>query len=104
MWRRVAKLCRWERPQAPEVRLLFDDARAVPAALSFLRDARVGRIDPLAIRERWAGEDGREDNREGEEGGLSPPSGCTFPLFFVQVFLLFVFTFFFGEEGGVFLC
>ena len=70
MWRRVAKLCEWERPRAPEVRRLFDEVRAAPAVLSFLRDKRVGRILPLALRERLAGEDGREDEREAGEGPL----------------------------------
>ena len=54
MWRRIARrescggqiarLCEWKTPRAPAVRLMFDDVRAAPAVLSFLRDTRVGRI------------------------------------------------------------
>ena len=74
MWGPVAKLCKWERPRAPEVRLLFDDARAAPAVLSFLRDTRLGRMVSVAsLRERWAGEGVREADSEGEEGGPGPP-------------------------------
>ena len=53
--------------------MLFDDVRAASAVLSFLQDTRVGRIVPLALRESWAGEDGREDDREGQEGGPGLP-------------------------------
>jgi hypothetical protein len=61
--------------QGPEVRLLFDDVRAAPAVLTFLRDTRVGRIVPQALRRRREGERGREVDREGEgdEGGPGPP-------------------------------
>ena len=72
IWRRVAKLCEWKRPRAPEVRKLFNDVRAAPAVLSFLRDTWVGRIVSRAPRE-GAGEDGREVKREEEEGGPGPP-------------------------------
>ena len=51
LWKRVEKLWKWERPRAPEVRLLFDDVRAAPAVLTFLRDTRVGRIVPQALGE-----------------------------------------------------
>ena len=71
--KRVGKLCQWKEPRVPGVRLLFDDVRAAPAVLTFLRDTRVGRIVPQALRRRRAGEDGREVDREGEEGGLGPP-------------------------------
>ena len=46
LWKRVEKLCEWKGPPAPEVRLLFDDVRAAPAVLTFLRDTRVERIVP----------------------------------------------------------
>ena len=73
LWKRVAKLCEWNGPRAPEVRLLFDDVPAAPAVLSFLRDTRIGRIVPQALRRRRDGEEGREVDREGEEGGPGPP-------------------------------
>ena len=44
MWRGIARLYEWKTPRAPAVRLMFDDVRAAPAVLSFLRDTRVGRI------------------------------------------------------------
>ena len=72
-WKRVGKLCEWKEPKAPEVRLLFDDVRAAPAVLIFLRDTRVGRIVPQAPRRRMAGQDGRKVDREGDEGGPGPP-------------------------------
>ena len=53
--------------------MLFDDVRAAPAVLTFLRDTRVGRIVPQALRRRRAGGDGREVDREGEEAGPAPP-------------------------------
>ena len=65
LWRRVERLCYWEEPRAREVRLLFDDVRAAPAVLSFLRVTRVGRIVPQALRRRREG--------EGDEGGPGPP-------------------------------
>ena len=67
--KRVERLCDWEEPRAREVRLLFDDVRAAPAVLTFLRDMRVGRIVPQALRRR------RGVDREGErdEGGPGPP-------------------------------
>ena len=58
------KLCEWEGPRAPEVRLLFDDVRAAPAVLTVLRDTQVGRIVSQALRRR-EGEDGRKVDREG---------------------------------------
>ena len=75
LWRRVERLCDWKEPRAREVRLVFDDVRAAPAVLTFLRDTWVGRIVPQALRRRRKGEMGREEDREGEgdEGGPSPP-------------------------------
>ena len=70
MWKKIARMCEWERPRASAVRLVFDDVRAAPAVLIFLRDTRVGRMVPLTLRR---GEDfGREVNKEGGEGGLGP--------------------------------
>ena len=73
MWKRVEKLCEWEIPSSPEVRLLFDDARAAPAVLTFLRDTRVGRIVSQALRRKREGKIGREVDREGGEAGPGPP-------------------------------
>ena len=66
------ELCEWKGPRTPEVRL-FDDVRAAPAVLTFLQDTRVGRISPQALRRRREGQDGREVDRRGEEGGPGPP-------------------------------
>ena len=75
LWKRVGKLCEWKELRAPEVRLLFDDVQAAPAVLSFLRNTRIGRIAPQALRRRREGGLGREVDREGEgdEGGPGPP-------------------------------
>ena len=99
LWKRAGRLCEWKEPRAPEVRLLFDDVQASPAVLIFLRDTRVGRIAPRALRGRRVGEDGREVDREGEEGRgvhffLRLPFVLLFPS--VRTFL--------GREGMSFLC
>ena len=53
---------------------MSDDVRAAPAVLTFLRDTRVGRMVPLALREEWRGADtSREVDREGGEGGPGLP-------------------------------
>lgn len=69
MWEGAERLCEWKRPRAPSVRAMFDDVRATPAVLTFLRDTRVGRMISMAPRE---GEGGEEDS-EGQEGGPGPP-------------------------------
>ena len=68
-------MCDWEEPRAREVRLLFDNVRAAPAVLTFLRDTRVGRIGPQALRRKKEEDLGGEMDREGErdEGGPGPP-------------------------------
>ena len=73
MWRKVEKLCEWEGPRPPEVRLIFDDVRAAPAVLTFLRDTRIGKIVPQVLRRRREGESGRKVDKEGEEDGPGPP-------------------------------
>ena len=70
MWKRTGRLCEWERPRAPSVRLMFDGVRAAPAVLT-LRDTRVGRMISLALRGGEGAEE--ETEREGEEGGPGPP-------------------------------
>ena len=60
IWRRVERLCEWETPRAPAVRLMFDDVRATPAVLSFLQDTRVSRMVSLCPQ----GEEGEEDREE----------------------------------------
>ena len=54
-------------PEAPGGEALFDDVRAAPAVLTFLRDTRVGKVIPQALRRR-RGEIGKEVDREGEPG------------------------------------
>ena len=52
MWKRIERLCEWKRPQAPPVRAMFDDVRATPAVLGFLRNTHVGRmISPRPLGE-----------------------------------------------------
>ena len=75
LWKRVERLCEWKEPKAKEVRLLFDDIRAAPAVLTFLRDTRVGRVVTQALRRRRERARGGVADREGEgdEGGPGPP-------------------------------
>ena len=75
LWGRVERLCDRDEPRAKEVGLLFDNVRAAPAVLTFLRDRRVGRIVPEALRRRTEGERGGEVDREreGDEGVPGPP-------------------------------
>ena len=74
MWKRIAKMCEWEKLRAPAVRLMFDDVRAAPAVLSFLRDTQVGGVVPLAPRGGWGAEDtSREVDGKGAKGGPGPP-------------------------------
>ena len=62
----MERRCDWEEPRAREVRLLFDGVRDAPAVLTFLRDTRVGRIVPQALRRSEEGERGGEVDKEGE--------------------------------------
>ena len=58
LWRSVGKACKWKHPRAPTVRLLFEDERATPAVLNFLRDTKVGHMVTLAPPEeegKWGG-------------------------------------------------
>ena len=60
VWRRIEELCEWKRPWAPSVRSMFDDARATPAELSFLRDPWIGGMISFAPRgDEGEGEDSR---------------------------------------------
>ena len=108
LWKRVEELCDWEEPRAQEVRLLFDDLRAAPAVLTFLRDTRVGRIVPQALRRRREGESGREVDREGggtREGRAHPETVLfsSFPC--PSAMCCFVFSFVFSWLFlGPFLC
>ena len=53
---------------AASVMVMFGDKRAVPAALAFMRDTKVGRLVSGDSRGgEWRGEEG--DNSEGEHGG-----------------------------------
>ena len=69
LWRSVGKVCEWKHPRAPSVRLLFQDERATPAVLTFLRETKVGRVvilAPLLEAEEWG---------ELEEMALRPEGG-----------------------------
>ena len=48
LWRSVGKACEWKHPRAPAVRLLFQDERATPVVLAFLRGTKIGRMVTLA--------------------------------------------------------
>ena len=69
MWKRIERLCEWKRPRAPSVRAMFQNQRATPAVLTFLRDTRVGRMVSVTPQ----GDGRREKDSEGEEGGPGPP-------------------------------
>ena len=51
LWRSIGKACEWKHPRAPTVRLLFQNERANPAVLTFLRDTMVGGMVALVPRE-----------------------------------------------------
>ena len=83
LWRSVEEACERRHPWAPTVRLLFQDERATPAVLAFLRETKVGRIVALAPPEEEEsgeleevvlrpGEEEGQDEEE-EEGGPGPP-------------------------------
>ena len=67
-------MCEWIGPGTPSVRRMFNDVRATPAVLTFLRDMRVGRMVTLAPPEEEEGEgENSEDEESGEKGGPGPP-------------------------------
>ena len=89
LWQRVEADCERGTPRAPSVCLLFQNARATPAPLEFLKGTRVGRMSgqillaggdvegesglegiELGLQE----EEGAKDSEESEEeGGPGPP-------------------------------
>ena len=83
MWQRVEVSCEGG-PRVSSVRGLFQDPRAIPAVLEFLRKTRVGKMPGLEIHgiqedelgqdiELWA-EDGEASDEDHErEGGPGPP-------------------------------
>ena len=91
MWRDIGKACGWRHPRAHAVRHLFEDDRATPAVLTFIRTTRVGGMITLHDEgeedkdeeiEMWPdGRAGTESEmeeeggevEEGEEGGPGPP-------------------------------
>ena len=76
LWRRVERLGDWEEPRAREVKLLFDDVRAAPAVLTFLRDTQVGGVDsPPGPQEKEGGGARLRDRQGGggDEDGPGPP-------------------------------
>jgi hypothetical protein len=64
MWM-IERLCGKRGLVAPSVWATFNDPRATPAVLTFLRDTREGRMISLTPREDDG--EGREEEREGEE-------------------------------------
>ena len=74
----------WKYPRAPTAGLFFQDERATPAVLTFLRDIEVGRVVTLAPREEewevlegielWPEEvEGRAENGDERGPGPAPP-------------------------------
>ena len=66
LWKSVKKASGWKHPRAPTVRLHFQDARAIPAVLTFLQ-AEAGRVVTLAPPEK--------EREELEEIVLRPQGG-----------------------------
>ena len=88
LWMRVRADCEWGGPRAPSVRTLFNDPRAIPAVLDFLKDTKVGQmpsqvllrggievvVEDLEDIELWAEESrAREVEENEEEDGPGPP-------------------------------
>ena len=83
LWRSVGRDCEWKHPRAPTVRVLFQEERATPAVLAFLRDTKVGRMVTLTHPEgeEWEGleeidlwpEEAEGQAANGDEGGPGPP-------------------------------
>ena len=44
VWKSVAKACGWKHSRASSIRMLFQDGRATPAVLTFLREIKIGRM------------------------------------------------------------
>ena len=83
MWRRIEAECEGD-PRIPSVRGLFQDPRATPAVLDFLRDTKVGKMPGLELHgiqedelgrevELWAEDGEASDEDQEEEGGPGPP-------------------------------
>ena len=101
------KACEWKHLRAPTVRLLFQDERATPVVLNFLRDTK-GREDcastPAGGGRQWEGleeielwpEEGKGQGICGDEGG--PPK--TVPFLCLFHLLLPSFVSFFGGFSG----
>ena len=45
MWKKIERLCEKREPVAPSLRAMFDDPRATPAVLTFLRGHEGGNDD-----------------------------------------------------------
>ena len=58
MWKSVGKAREWKHPRAPPDRLLFQEEKAAPAVLDFLRESKVGRITLASLE---AGEKDMEE-------------------------------------------
>ena len=89
LWQRVEADCKRGAPRAPSARLLFQNARATPAPLEFLKDTRVGRmsgqillaggdmegesgLEEIELRPQEE-EEAKDSEESEEEGGPGPP-------------------------------
>ena len=79
---RYGGVCEWKRPRAPTIRLLFQDERATPVVLAFLRGTKAWRMVILApLEKEWQGleeivlwsEEAESQDENEEEGGSGPP-------------------------------
>ena len=71
LWENVGKACEWKHPRAPTITLPFQDERATPAVLQFLRGTKARRMIVLPLREEddeWEGLDEIELCPEEAEG------------------------------------
>ena len=92
-WKRSERLCEWKRPQAPSVRGMFQDQRATPAVLTFLRDTKIGRM--VSVTPRW--DEWGRTAKERRPGRARPR--MYFPFVSFLCFLFPLFDFFLADEG-----
>ena len=83
----------WEGPRPPEVRLWFDDVPVTLAALTFLRDTRIGGIFTQAPWRKWEEDFGREVDRDRSAGRTRPRNAPLLLSFlFVLPFSFFIYS------------
>ena len=100
MWKRIEKLCERKTARVPFVRAIFDDAKATPAVLAFLRTCGWAGCSHWRLG-RWR--KGRRRARERGEGRARPRTLFLYllPLFF---FYVYFFRRFWGKrENGALL-